>query len=328
MASDAKGISMKIQKWTGDPISVPGIYEGVPIEIYHSGRACVGPSISSSGLRTIFAESEAHYWDNSPLNPNRAPSKEGAHFSLGRAVHHALLGEAFFTQTFVVRPAEIFDPKEDKGKGKLVAWNGNRSVCKEWMAEAKEIGKTVLTPEDLEKIKGIALSLGKEPMVVAGVLNGAIECTMAWIDQETGVWCLARPDVIPTDSGDFVDLKTTQSVLYNDMVRSIGEYGYHQQGALIAEGYQILVGKPIATFSLYFVESSRPHCARMVQLKDHDLLLGRQQNRNALRRFVEALNSGVWPGPGGRQDSVQFIEISEYARKNIEGRLKFEGTDL
>jgi hypothetical protein len=327
MANDAKGISMKIQDWNGEPISAPGIYRNVSIEKYHSGKLCVGPSISSSGLRTIFAESEAHFYDTWPLNPDRAPPKEAAHFSLGRAVHHALLGEAFFTETFVVRPEEIFDPKEDKGNGKVVPWNGNRAVCKNWMAEAQGLGKTVLTPADLEKIKGIALSLGKEPMVRAGALNGHIECTMAWPDAETGVWLLARPDVIPTDSGDFVDIKTSSSVLYNDMVRTIGDYGYHQQGALIAEGYKVLTGRDISTFSLYFVESSRPHCARMVQLKDHDLLLGRQQNRNALRRFVEALNSGVWPGPGGRQDSVQFIEISEYARKAVEGRLRFEGTD-
>ena len=151
---------------------------------------------------------------------------------------------------------------------------------------------------------------------------------MAWQDKETGVWLLARPDVIPTDSGDFIDLKTTSSTLYNDLVRTLSDYGYHQQGALIAEGYEVLFGRKISSFSLYFVESTRPHCARLMQLKENDLALGRQQNRNALRRFVEALNSGHWPGPGGRQDAVQYIEISDRMRTVFEDKLKFEGTDL
>ena len=318
-----RGFSMNVIKWDGKPISVPGIYEGVPIETYHSGKLCVGPSISSSGLRKIFTESEAHFWDECPLNPNRAPPKESEAFSLGRAVHHALLGEAFFTKFFVARPDKIFDPKENKD----VDWHGARTVCKKWLAEAKAIGKTVLTSTDLQKIQGMAVALGKETLVRAGVLNGRIECTMAWVDKETGIWMLSRPDVIPTDSGDFVDLKTTTSVLYPDLVKTVGNYGYHQQGALVSEGYEVLVGRKITSFSLYFVESSRPYCARLVQLKDHDLALGRQQNRNGVRRFVAGLNSGNWPGPGGRQDSVQYVEISDYARKVFEDRLKFEGTD-
>lgn len=321
-------MTLQVIPWDGKPIKKAGAYSSVSMDAYHSGKLCAGPSISSSGLRKIFSMSEAHYFDGSPYNPNRAPQKDAAHFSLGRAVHHALLGESHFTKTFVIRPDEIFDPKEDKGKGKIVAWNGNRGVCKDWLTEQRGAGKTVLTPDDLETIKGIALSLGKETLVKSGVLNGLIETTLAWPDKETSVWLLARPDVIPTDSGDFSDIKTTRSVLYKDMSRAISEYGYHQQGALIAEGYEILTGRKITSFSLYFVESTRPYCARLMQLKDNDLALGRQQNRNAVRRFVEAMNSGNWVGPGGRQDAVQFVEIGDRARENIEARLKFEGTDL
>ena len=308
---------MKIVAWDGKPISKAGIYSGVPMSAYHSGRLCIGPSISSSGLRTIFSESEAHYWDQSPLNPNAAPRTETESFIKGRAMHHLTAGEKFFSKEFVVQP--------DALEGE--PWQGNRKACKKWMKAAADSGITVLKPQWIEDIKGMAIALGKEPLVRAGALNGEIECTMAWPDEETGVWLLARPDVIPTSSGDVVDLKTTTSVKYEKLVRAIGDYGYHQQGALIAEGYRVLVGRPIASFSLYFIESSRPYCARMVTLKDEDLKLGAQHNRNAVRRFVEALNNNYWAGPGGRQDAVQYIEISDYARGAAEARLKFEGTD-
>lgn len=314
---------MKISKWDGQQISVPGIYEGVDIDVYHSGRLCVGPSMSSSGLRTIFMESEAHYWDKSPLNPNRAPKKESEAFSLGRAVHHSLLGEAYFSKLFVIRPEKLYDAKAKEE----LDWNGNRLSCKKWLQEQAAAKLTVLTSEHVERIKGMALSLGRHELVKAGVLNGKIECTMAWVDKETGVWMLARPDVIPTDSGDFVDLKTTTDVSYVAIQRTLADYGYHQQGALVGEGYEILTGQKMASFSLFFIESSRPYCARFMQLKDHDLALGRQQNRNAVRRFAAAMNSGEWPGPGGRQDTVQHVEINDRMRDVFETRLKFEGTD-
>lgn len=307
-----------VEKWDGKPISRPGIYEGVSMEAYHSGKLCVGPSISSSGLRKIFNYSEAHYYDSSPLNPDRAPQKDTEAFILGRATHHLLLGESFFARDFIMQPAEAPDGR---------AWNGNNGSCKKWLAEQAAAGRTVLTSDQVDAIKGMAVRLGKEPLVRTGALNGRIECTMAWPDAETGVWLLARPDVIPTDSGDFCDLKTCRSVIYDDLVRSIGEYGYQQQGALIGEGYRVLFGQSIASFSLYFVESKRPHCARLVQLKSEDLKRGETQNRNALRRFVQSMNSGYWPPPGGNQDAVQYIELSERQQKLIDQKLQFEATD-
>lgn len=310
---------VRVEPWNGRPISRAGAYSNVPISIYHSGKLCVGPSISSSGLRTIFSQSEAHYWDQSPFNPNRAERVESEAFIMGRATHHLLLGEPFFAKTFVVKPTEAPD-----GSG---PWNGNKKVCRKWLEDQAKAERTVLTPDMVQRIKWMALALGKEHLVRAGALNGLIECTMAWPDPETGVWLLSRPDVIPTDSGDFVDLKTTTDVSFASLTRTVGEYGYHQQGALVEEGYKTIFKRDITSFSLYFIESRRPHCARMVTLKSEDLKLGAKQNRNALRRFVACMNSGVWPGPGGNQETVQYIEISDRQRELIETRLKMEGTD-
>jgi len=309
---------MKITKFDGNPITAGGVFESVPIELYHSGHLCDAPSISSTGLRKIFSESEAHYFDESPYNPNRAEQGESEALTLGRATHHLLLGESAFDKLFVVRPDKAPDGR---------AWHGSNASCVKWNKDQRDSGKTILKGDLLERIKGMALALGREPLVRAGALNGLIECTMAVKDKETGVWLLSRPDVIPTDSGDFVDLKTTVSVKYNDLVRTLGDTGYNQQGALVAECYRALFGRKIASFSFYFVESKRPHCARMMQLKDEDLALGERQNRNALHRFVRALNTGYWPGPGGNQESVQFIEMSDRARELVEDRLKYEGID-
>ncbi len=86
------------------------------------------------------------YWIHSPLNPRRIDRTESEAFILGRGAHHLLLGEDDFGRYFVARPEEL------NGK----AWNGNRTDCREWMELAAEAGQTVLTPGQMDSIKGMA----------------------------------------------------------------------------------------------------------------------------------------------------------------------------
>ena len=306
---------MNIIEFDGKPISKPGLYSKVPMAAYHGGRLCVGPSISSSGLRTIFSKSPAHYYDKSPLNPDRDDSSdESESFLLGRAAHHLLLGEPRFASEYAVRPTERPDGRP---------WNGNATWCREWLEERAKEGRAVLTSDQLERIRGMAGSLAKNHLVRQGLLNGIIEATFAWRDHDTGVWLLARPDVVPTESGDFADLKTTVSVAYPDLVKTLGNYGYYQQGALVGEGFKAVTGEDMASFSLLFVESRRPYCtARPYRLKAEDLDLGRRANHYALRQFVRGLNSGMWVGPDGDADVEGYLELSLRQREIAEAKLK------
>ncbi len=303
--------------WDGTPISKPGLYAKVPMERYHSGRLCSGPSISVTGLKTIIKQSPAHFYDKWKLNPDHAPDEMSEALVLGRAAHHLLLGEPHFDAEYVLRPDEAPDKK-----GIMGPWHGSKTFCIQWMADRAAEGKTVLTSGEIERVKGMALSLSRNPLVRAGALNGLIETTMAWRDEETGIWCLNRPDVFPTDSADVIDLKTTQSVIYSDLVQTYGEFRYYQQGAFAAEGYRAITGEPLASFSLLFIESKRPYCcSRPLTLKAEDLALGARANRAALRRFVKALNTNQWPGPS---EDVEFIELSTRQREIVEGRLSRE----
>jgi hypothetical protein len=98
-----------------------------------------------------------------------------------------------------------------------------------------------------------------------------------------------RPDAIPNDAGDFADLKTTTSVQTADLARTIAEYGYHQQAALIAAGWHAITGKDIASFSFVFIESKPPFCTRIVTLKDDDLARGERQNFVAIKTFAKCM---------------------------------------
>lgn len=289
----------------GAKVTEPGLYE-MSIERYH-GDICDGPSASSSGLRKLFSESPAHFYAESWLNPDREPRKDTTAFALGRAAHHLLLGEADFAKHFVVRP-EKWD-----------SWRTNDA--KTWRADQEASGKTVLTPDDVEAVRGMSAGLQRHPLVRAGILNGQIELSMIWRDVETGLWLKARPDAIPNDGGDFSDLKTTTSVDGRDLVNTIADYGYHAQGALIAMGAREVLKVPFSSFSLVFVEKKPPYCCRVVTLTPEDLELGAQQIRAALRLMRRCLDTGEWPGPGGTQADAEYMALPQWARDRIINRL-------
>ncbi|MDB5584844.1 MAG: hypothetical protein JWR80_10020 [Bradyrhizobium sp.] len=297
---------MKIIKWDRKPITEPGIYSGVPMDVYHGANLCDGPSVSSSGLRALSNKSPAHYWCESPYNPDRIEREETSSLTMGRAAHHLLLGEDDFNTLYIVRP------------DKWDSWRTNDA--KAWKAAQEAEGRTVLLSTQLDVIRGMARSLAAHPLIDAGILNGAIEQTIVWRCKDTGVWLKARPDAIPNDAGDFADLKTTTSVQTADLARTIAEYGYHQQAALIAAGWHAIAKKDIESFSFVFIESKPPYCTRIVTLKDDDLARGERQNFVAIKTFAACMASGEWPGPGGAD--AEYLALPTWAQTRIDHQLE------
>ncbi len=306
---------LKPKQWSGQPIAMPGIFHGVPMANYHSAGICVEPSISSGGLRKIFTKSPKHYWATSPYNPKRIEEDETEALILGRAAHHLLFGEADFKKLFALRPDTLGGEK----------WNGNRTACKLWMEDRAKEDRTVITASQLDHIRGMQESLREEKLVQAGILNGLIEHSWFWKDKETGVWCKVRPDASPNDSLDIADLKSTMSVKWEDLQRTIRDLGYYQQGALLMEACPILLGMPLNSFTLVFVEKKPPYCVAVVTLKDNDLARGMRANRLAIRKFADGMKSGVWLGPAGEHQDARYIEMPEYDQKRIDARLELEG---
>jgi hypothetical protein len=287
-------------------IDASGVYD-IEMARYHSD-CCIGPSISSSGLRTIWAQSPAHYFWTSPYNPHPPEREERPHFSLGRAAHHLLfLGRKGFDEEFVSRPPQWSD------------WRTKEARL--WREVALADGKTVITDAELEHITGMARSLAAHPLVQAGILDGFVERSLIWRDRETGAWLKSRPDCIPGAGLDVADLKTTTSVATDDLRRTLGAYGYHAQGALVGMAFREVLKREMQTFSLVFVEKAPPYCVRVVTVKPDDLARGEKQIRAAAALFAECVASGEWPGPGGDQTDAEYLDIPEYERTSIDNRL-------
>jgi PDDEXK-like uncharacterized protein DUF3799 len=300
-------------RWDGQQITAPGIYSGIPLESYHRADICAGPSFSSTMHRDVTRSSPAHAFAKSPLNPQRKPEPPKEAFVLGSALHWIVAREPGFGERFVIRPEQFRGSK----------WNGNRTDCIDQLKRWRRDGMDVLTEKNVEQLQGMAATLSVHPMFLAGILRGRLEQSAFWIDKETGLWCKIRPDAMPNDSGDFADLKTTQSVMYRDLQNSIVEYAYHQQGALILEGARAL-DLEATSFTLVWVESALPHAVRVTQLKDEDLARGHKQNIAARRVIADCLETGVWPGPGDGRDDAEYIDLPQWKRDQIDTMLKLE----
>lgn len=292
------GVSIiKELKWDGMPIATPGVYVDIPMESYH-GALCVGPSISSSGLRTIEAKTPAHYYAESYLNPNRVPREEKTAFDFGQAAHFLLLSQPQFNKHFVVRPA-VFDSYRTK-------------AAQEWRDSARAEGLVPLLPEDLTVIKAIAENLDAHPLA-SDLLRGRVERSIIFQDSATGIWLKSRPDVLSADT-IVADLKTTTDASPDAVRRTILDWGYAMQGALVGKAMKAVLGIEMSTFVLVFVEKTPPYAVNVVEVDNEWIAYASLQLRRAINTFAKCVETGEWPGWYGEP----VIHIPDWLRKRFD----------
>jgi hypothetical protein len=273
--------------WDGNPISEPGIYRKIPMEAYHS-QLTIAPSISSSGLRTIENKSPLHYWATSYLNPDRVEDDDDTEaMILGRAAHTLLLGEDGFRDDYVIRP-----DKYENDDGDWKPWNGNATVCKEWLAARKSEGKTVLLKSQVEAINGIAEQLSRNRDAL-DLLRGRIERSIV-VKDKTGVYVKSRPDSIPSDTV-IADLKTCADASHRGIARSILDQGYLLQMALAITSLEQVGTGHINQAVLLFVEKKPPYAFNIKPLDNGDIYTAMRINRRAIDTFARCLAENDWP---------------------------------
>lgn len=302
---------MSETQYTGQTITKSGCFVGMDMDRYHR-QCCDGPSVSSSGLRTIWSESPAHFFAKSSLNPKRNPEADSPAFAVGRLAHKLLLeGREGLAEEFAIRPD---------------CWSDWRTKeAKVWRDEQTLAGRTVITEDDLETVTAMAESLARHPLVKAGILDGKVERSLIWKDAETGIWIKSRPDVIPNASAMVADLKTTTSVTDDALAKSLASFGYQVQGAVVGMAMQAVLGVQMEAFALVWVEKAEPFCVRVTQLTPDDLERGRLQVRAALRTMARCLDTGIWPGPGGADAS--YLSLPAYAANRIDTEIELQAAE-
>lgn len=298
---------------TAPLITAAGAYSDISNEDYHRNPNLLpGASISSSGLKTIQNKSPRHYWFDSPLNPNRPPESDKAHFRVGKAAHDILLLSERWPEAYFVLPEE-FNARATREQADLHAAK----------AEAEEAGKVVLRWHEAETVKAMAAALQSNELAKAVLSHGESEVTLVWQDKETGVWLRARPDFLPHSVREkrkvmaVPDLKTAADSSWPAFSKAIANNGYHQSAALYADGIKAIFGHYPTNWLHVVMEKEPPHCVALWELPGEDIERGRWLNRQAIRTFAECLSADKWPGYA---DEPKQCGLPGWARNQIDDR--------
>jgi hypothetical protein len=112
-----------------------------------------------------------------------------------------------------------------------------------------------------------------------------------------------------------VDYKTANSVAPGAIRKAVHNYGYHQQDAWYIDAVRALDLLRDAVFLFVFQQKEPPYLITVAQLDAKATEIGRDLNRQALERFRDCQQSGVWPG---YSTDVELISLPGWAVRQHE----------
>lgn len=195
---------------------VPGIYFGLPEDIYHAA-----PWIGSSSAKKLYA-CPPDYWHDSHMNPLREIEAPTFAQSFGTALHHRILyGEAAFIKdhqfidkttgdSVSAEDLKLFIQEQGGKPAKLKADN-ERYV-------REELGINLLTQATYERIMVAAAHITKNPFLAQAFTGGFPEVSVFWSEGDAKIPCKARWDYWKARA--IVDLKSFRS---KERIRSLDE---------------------------------------------------------------------------------------------------------
>ena len=236
------------------------------------------PGINWSTLKHM-AESPAHY--RAAL---REPGKDTDALAIGRAFHCLVLEPFEFSNRFAIWP-------EASGQRRGKAWE---AFCAEAQAYAEP--KTILREQDLGSIRAMAAAVHDHPAfaTVCASERPAVESTLVWTDEETGLRCKGRADYIGPDTRVLVDLKSTMTTHAKRFGSAAARLAYHGQFAHYAAGVRAKYGFEPRCY-IIAVEKTRPFDVAVFEVLPDDLRLGEALRRDLLTKLVECQRTDTWP---------------------------------
>lgn len=272
-------------------ITGPGVYD-IPEHEYHADPI-PGRSLSSTGARRLLPPNCPAIFRHEQLNPP-APKKC---WDIGTAAHKLVLGSG----------PELVRIDADE-------WRTN--AIKAEVAEARARGAVPLKPAEYEQVHAMADAL-RQHRVAGHLFDGAYgrpEQTLIWQDNDTGVWCRARLDWLPTPTGRRLiipDYKTCQSAAPASIQRAVFDHGYHQQDAWYRAGARALgLADDAAAFVFVFQQKTAPYLVTVVQLDENTRRIAEERNRRALEIYRDCVDADYWPG---YSDEITLISPPAWA---------------
>ena len=229
----------------------------------------------------------------SPLqyqHDQKNPRAETAFFRVGRAIHAYILEPETFAQRFA-----RFTGKVRRGK--------------EWEAfKEANASADILSDDEWESAIGSARAVLAHPVASKIVKGGFRESVLTWTDEETGLKCKARLDLV---SSRIVDLKSAARIGRHQFAAAAARLLYHGQFAFYADGAAAngieLAGDP----SMVVVQSEPPHDVIAYRLPPQVVEAGRAEYRALLEKLRDCREADSWPGVA--PDTLEDFSLPAWA---------------
>jgi exodeoxyribonuclease VIII len=215
----------------------------------------------------------AHYLEGQ-VNPRESTPA----MIMGSAIHQAILEPDDFPLKFTV----------------LSDGDGRSAAIKAEKARAEAGGLICLTYDQGQAIEGIQAAFKAHATAPSIVEEGQPEVSIFWEDPDTGLLLKCRPDWLRSD-GDVMDLKTTTDARWRSFEKTIYDFRYHVQAAMIEDGLRAN-GLPFENFLLVALEKEAPFCLSVYRLTQEAIALGRKAYKSDLGKLAGYLREGGWPG--------------------------------
>lgn len=308
-------------------ITEPGAYPDISGDDYHGREICPEPSISASGLKLIEERSPAHYWWQSPLNPNRRPRESKPHFAIGHLLHDVLLYQGMIPDEYHIVPDGFSRAHTNKWVDEIEPYD-----------EAVRAGRHILRKSEFEMARAMAESCDRHELAGALLSAGKPEMTLACRDPKTGRWLRARPDILPDTMEIVPDVKTAVSGHPIDFEKAATRNGYFQSAAHYLDVLDILYGEQKRRFVLIVIEKGpaneahypgKPYPVTIYHLDDGDINEARMLNRRALNHFDRCLTTGEWHAYSPPDQPILPLSMAAWKRREINlaverGELSYE----
>jgi hypothetical protein len=283
----------------------PGIYPGVPAEVYHAWDA------ASNSALTKLDRSPAHC--RAALDEPRVPTPA---LIRGDALHTAVLEPHLFARRYTVAEQCGETMKSGANAGQRCTNDGKVFRGGVWRCGQHDKGESeetrrVLSLADFAVCMGMRQAVHAHPAAAALLAScDERELSIVFYWPGTEILCKARIDIPAFAAGVIGDLKTTTDASARAFERSVWTYGYHRQ----APFYQVACaahGIDIRDALFVPVEATPPYGAAVYRLSDGAIQVGRDQlERRLLPLWQRCSESGVWPC---YSDKIEDIALPAYA---------------
>jgi hypothetical protein len=266
---------------------------GVNSESYHASNTPRGSKdfiMSPSALKS-FSECASRWVAG--YNPPASEAK-----SWGNLLDCLLLTPAQFKDRYAVKPATYKDAKTGEEK----PWNGNSTVCKEWLSDHEDY--EVISAAELANAQLAVNALLADETVAEyrKCSETQVHVKGEWHDKATGliipVQCLI--DFVPSVKSVFQkslgDLKSTRNAGVRPFGRWCFKAGYHVQAAFDLAMYVAATGEDRTDWNLIVQENYPPFQIGRRLLSQDFIQIGQQHFEHSLRRYAKCLKTGIWSG--------------------------------